>query len=44
VGVLFTLFETEAINRAASVAEAESSPTIEPVHIEKILPQLLLDF
>lgn len=38
---------TEAIQRAAKVATAESSgvaDTIDPTHLEKVLPQLLLDF
>lgn len=35
---------TEAINRAAQVAKTEDSTTIEFSHLEKILPQLLLDF
>jgi centromere protein X len=34
----------EAIQRAGKVAQQEGSSTIEPVHLEKILPQLLLDF
>lgn len=38
------LFITEAINRAAQIAKSEGSPAIEFSHLEKILPQLLLDF
>lgn len=41
---LLTLFVVEAVNRAAQVAKTEDSGTIEFSHIEKILPQLLLDF
>ncbi|XP_078440753.1 centromere protein X isoform X3 [Wolffia australiana] len=35
---------TEAIQRAAVIAEAEGSARIEPTHFERVLPQLLLDF
>jgi hypothetical protein len=35
---------TEAVERAALVAEAEGCATIEGTHLERILPQLLLDF
>ncbi|XP_078172884.1 centromere protein X isoform X3 [Carex rostrata] len=35
---------TEAIHRAALIAEAEGIDTIEPTHLERVLPQLLLDF
>nr|XP_024397179.1 protein MHF2 homolog isoform X4 [Physcomitrium patens] len=38
------LFVTEAVERAALVAEAEGCTTIEGTHFERILPQLLLDF
>ncbi|EPS59672.1 hypothetical protein M569_15133, partial [Genlisea aurea] len=38
------IFVTEAIQRAAAVAEAECSYKIEATHLERILPQLLLDF
>lgn len=34
----------EAIQRAAAIAEAEGSLKIEATHLERILPQLLLDF
>lgn len=34
----------EAIQRAAAIAEIEGSPKIEATHLERILPQLLLDF
>lgn len=34
----------EAIQRAAAIAEAEGSFKIEATHLERILPQLLLDF
>ncbi|XP_019226504.1 PREDICTED: centromere protein X isoform X2 [Nicotiana attenuata] len=33
-----------AIQRAATIAEAEGSIKIEATHLERILPQLLLDF
>lgn len=38
------LFVSEAVERAALVAEAEGCTTIEGTHLERILPQLLLDF
>nr|ABK25363.1 unknown [Picea sitchensis] len=38
------LFVTEAVQRAAIVAEVEGSTQIEGTHLERILPQLLLDF
>ncbi|XP_078440751.1 centromere protein X isoform X2 [Wolffia australiana] len=41
---LIRLFITEAIQRAAVIAEAEGSARIEPTHFERVLPQLLLDF
>ncbi|QCD80990.1 Centromere protein X [Vigna unguiculata] len=41
---LLRLFITEAVQRAAAVAEAEGANQIEPTHLEIILPQLLLDF
>ncbi|KAL4397026.1 Centromere protein X [Arachis hypogaea] len=41
---LVRVFVTEAVQRAAAVAEAEGSTQIEPSHLEFILPQLLLDF
>lgn len=41
---LLRLFITEAVQRAAIVAEAEGSTQIEGTHLERILPQLLLDF
>ena len=34
----------EAINRAIQVAQTEGSATVELEHLERILPQLLLDF
>jgi len=43
-GEFLRLFVVEAINRAAKVAEAEGAESIEPSHLEQILPQLLLDF
>ncbi|KAL3618079.1 FANCM-MHF complex subunit Mhf2 [Castilleja foliolosa] len=41
---LLRIFVTEAIQRAAAIAEAEGSLKIEATHLERILPQLLLDF
>ncbi|KAH7352096.1 hypothetical protein KP509_19G029700 [Ceratopteris richardii] len=41
---LLKLFVTETIQRAALIAEAEGLTTIEATHLERILPQLLLDF
>uniref|UniRef100_A0A7N0SX36 Centromere protein X n=1 Tax=Kalanchoe fedtschenkoi TaxID=63787 RepID=A0A7N0SX36_KALFE len=41
---LLKLFVAEAVNRAATIAEAEGSGKIEATHLERILPQLLLDF
>lgn len=38
------LFISEAVERASLVAEAEGCTTIEGSHLERILPQLLLDF
>lgn len=34
----------EAVQRAAIIAEAEGMDKIEATHLERILPQLLLDF
>ncbi|XP_058193871.1 protein MHF2 homolog isoform X2 [Rhododendron vialii] len=34
----------EAVERAATIAEAEGASTIEATHLERVLPQLLLDF
>ncbi|XP_074577783.1 protein MHF2 homolog [Curcuma longa] len=41
---LLRLFVAEAIERTAIIAEAEGANKIEPTHLERILPQLLLDF
>ncbi|KAM3381213.1 protein MHF2 isoform X1 [Capsicum galapagoense] len=41
---LLRSFVAEAIQRAANIAEAEGSTKIEATHLERILPQLLLDF
>nr|KAJ0218757.1 hypothetical protein LSAT_V11C300135710 [Lactuca sativa] len=38
------LFVSEAVHRAATIAEAEGGNKIEATHLERILPQLLLDF
>ncbi|XP_010663066.1 protein MHF2 homolog isoform X2 [Vitis vinifera] len=35
---------SEAVERAATIAEAEGVNKIEATHLERILPQLLLDF
>ena len=36
--------EAEAVQRAATIAEAEGVSKIEATHLERILPKLLLDF
>lgn len=36
--------EAEAVQRAATIAEAEGVSKIEATHLERVLPQLLLDF
>ncbi|KAL5215749.1 hypothetical protein ABZP36_007150 [Zizania latifolia] len=41
---LLRIFVTEAVQRSAFIAEAEGTTTIEPTHLERVLPQLLLDF
>ncbi|WVZ86161.1 hypothetical protein U9M48_032993 [Paspalum notatum var. saurae] len=41
---LLRIFVTEAVQRAAFIAEAEEATVIEPTHLERVLPQLLLDF
>jgi len=41
---LLGIFVTEAIQRSAFIAEAEGATVIEPTHLERVLPQLLLDF
>jgi len=41
---LLRIFITEAIQRSAFIAEAEGATVIEPTHLERVLPQLLLDF
>ncbi|KAJ4846847.1 FANCM-MHF complex subunit Mhf2 [Turnera subulata] len=41
---LLRIFISEAVQRAATIAEAEGSARIEATHLERILPQLLLDF
>ncbi|KAJ8645810.1 hypothetical protein MRB53_007558 [Persea americana] len=41
---LLRIFVTEAVQRAAIIAEAEGAGKIEGTHLERILPQLLLDF
>ncbi|KAL3512656.1 hypothetical protein ACH5RR_025373 [Cinchona calisaya] len=41
---LLRVFVTEAVQRSAMIAEVEGVSTIEATHLERILPQLLLDF
>lgn len=41
---LMELFVDEAIQRACRQAELESSGKVDIEHLEKILPQLLMDF
>ncbi|XP_020579755.1 centromere protein X isoform X4 [Phalaenopsis equestris] len=41
---LLRIFVTEAVQRAAIITEAEGNHKIEATHLERILPQLLLDF
>ncbi|KAJ1413240.1 Centromere protein X [Sesbania bispinosa] len=41
---LLRVFITEAVQRAAAIAEAEGGSQIDASHLESILPQLLLDF
>ncbi|XP_039040174.1 protein MHF2 homolog isoform X2 [Hibiscus syriacus] len=41
---LVRIFITEAVQRAATVAEGEGGAKVEAIHLERILPQLLLDF
>ncbi|GMI92895.1 hypothetical protein HRI_002958800 [Hibiscus trionum] len=43
-GELVRIFITETVQRAATVAEAEGGAKVEAIHLERILPQLLLDF
>jgi centromere protein X len=38
------IYLAEAIQRSAFIAEAEDGTVIEPTHLERVLPQLLLDF
>lgn len=35
---------TEALQRAAKVAAAEGAPRVELAHLERVIPQLLLEF
>ncbi|KAH8976119.1 hypothetical protein BDL97_01G197600 [Sphagnum fallax] len=41
---LLRLFVCEAVQRVSIIAEGEGLSTIEGTHLERILPQLLLDF
>jgi len=43
-GWLLEVFVLEAAERARSQAHVENTPKIDTEHLEKILPQLLLDF
>lgn len=38
------LFIEEAVNRCILLAEAEGDESLDLSHVERILPQLLLDF
>lgn len=40
----FIQCNAEAIQRAAMIAEAEGAAKVEATHLERVLPQLLLDF
>uniref|UniRef100_UPI00358E832F centromere protein X isoform X2 n=1 Tax=Myxine glutinosa TaxID=7769 RepID=UPI00358E832F len=44
MGELLQLFVMEAATRAAKQAEADGEQTVDVLHCEKVLPQLLLDF
>ncbi|XP_047314461.1 protein MHF2 homolog [Impatiens glandulifera] len=41
---LMHIFVSEAVQRASTIAETEGASKIEATHLERILPQLLLDF
>ncbi|XP_022716000.1 protein MHF2 homolog, partial [Durio zibethinus] len=41
---LLRIFITGSVQRASTIAEAEGGTKIEATHLERILPQLLLDF
>ncbi|KAI3981747.1 hypothetical protein MKX01_027732 [Papaver californicum] len=41
---LLWLFIAEAVQRVATISDAEGASKIEATHLERILPQLLLDF
>ncbi|XP_021908909.1 protein MHF2 homolog [Carica papaya] len=41
---LLRVYIIEAVQRASSIAEAEGLTKLEATHLERILPQLLLDF
>jgi len=41
---MLRIYTIEIFNRARMQAQSEGCETISPEHIEKILPQLLLDF
>ncbi|KAI3885033.1 hypothetical protein MKW98_002425 [Papaver atlanticum] len=41
---LLRLLVAEAVQRAATISDAEGASKIEATHLERILPQLLLDF
>lgn len=44
IDILHKYYITECLHRAQVIAEADRSTTIEPIHINKVLAQLLLDF
>ncbi|XP_030061039.1 centromere protein X isoform X2 [Microcaecilia unicolor] len=41
---MLKVFVQEAVARAARQAKSEDLPTVDLEHLEKVLPQLLLDF
>nr|XP_033777151.1 centromere protein X-like [Geotrypetes seraphini] len=41
---MLKVFVQEAAARAARQAQSEDVPTVDLEHLEKVLPQLLLDF
>eukprot|EP01134_Creolimax_fragrantissima_P000828 CFRG0828T1 len=41
---LLRFFVQEAIHRSVENAKAEDTALVEPIHLEKALPQLLLDY
>ncbi|TYH56104.1 hypothetical protein ES332_D09G285000v1 [Gossypium tomentosum] len=41
---LLRIFITETVQRAATIAEAAGDTKIEAIHLERVLPQLFVDF